>query len=59
MNIPLTQECIGRKIELKKTHEIGVIIDLQYILDLNHYRFKIRTKNKTITIFDENEFIFI
>jgi len=56
---PLISDYIGKPIEFRKTKEKGIIIEFEYIPDLNHYAFKIRTSDKIIITFDETEFLFI
>lgn len=54
-----TNDCIGKNVILKESNEEGVIIFFEYIPDLNHYHFKIKTKNEIITCFDDEKFTFI
>ena len=54
-----TNDCIGKNVILKETTDPGIILFFEYMTDLNHYCFKIKTKDKIIICFNEENFIII
>lgn len=50
---------IGRSIEMKITGEKGIILEYNYLSEVNHYYFKIKIKDKEIITFNEQDFILV
>lgn len=50
---------LGRNVKMKRTNEIGEIIEYNYLESVDHYFFKIKVGDKEIITFNEFDFKFI
>lgn len=48
---------INQKITLKKTNESGIIVDVEYMSNLNHYMFIIKTDKGIVNTFNKEDFV--